>query len=368
MTRPSRKGLNMDNVPPSHKQWSLSKWRIVTIVNLALGVTLWFLYSTDFSLAGTIPDLVFPPLVGLVGLGSLIVAKNVPDRTHKIIGRLLCLPSIIGAGLALFVALLLMVPPFTLGTLFTLSEIADETCIQATVSPNGTQVAEVYFRGVGAYSGGNGRIFIRIKYPAFPLVERDIFYLSSSDADETTTDYLKWGSNDSLYISEIQQEIVIGKIQAETPEVVDVPINLIHYLIAVDQKASAERELTLPVRDVPTYTGRITDDQSQYSEGLQTVFRSFNIPDHSPDEIAAWYRQTLSTPPWSMRQINRYSIQESGVNQVRYCIQAQRDDEQTAHVYFWELMGQDDGVNGVHVNIGTPQPITDTCQRDRKQP
>ena len=93
----------------------------------------------------------------------------------------------------------MLVPPFTLGAFFAASEIAGETEIQRAISSDGTRIAYVYFRGVGAYSGGNGRIFVRVRHQILPLLERDVFYLPRSYADENSTNYLEWRDNNTLY-------------------------------------------------------------------------------------------------------------------------------------------------------------------------
>jgi hypothetical protein len=333
--------------------------KIVAVLNFTLGAALWLFACTDFRLAGTIPNIVFPPLAGVIGLVSWIAVK---ERFL----RWLCVPSVIGGGLYVLTGLLLFVSPFTLGTLFALSEIGHERRIQESVSPDGSKIAGVYFRGVGAYSGGNGRIFVRIKYRFFPLIERTIFYRRVSVADEHTSNYLRWAGDRALYISEIDQEILIPNVRLQTPAVMEFPVAFVRYFIIDGRRDQIDRKLTIPVSDVPTFPGTMADDQSEYDDALKTAFRSFNIPGHTPDEIAEWYRNALSKPPWSVVQVNRSLVQEtfqeSGPQQVRYCIQSQRQEESHPRVYFWEIMGRVDGSLGTHINIGTPNPITDICR------
>lgn len=68
----------------------------------------------------------------------------------------------------------MFVPPFTLGGLFAFDELAGEKQIQQIESPDGRLTADVYFRGVGAYSGGNGRVDVRIRDRFVPFLERDV--------------------------------------------------------------------------------------------------------------------------------------------------------------------------------------------------
>jgi hypothetical protein len=343
------------------------KWKVIVLVNLILGAAWWFFDSTDFSLPESIPDEVFPALVGLAGLVSLVALRKASGKT-RMVGRLLCLPSIIGGALYFLNARLLLMPPFTLGAMFNRSEIANETRIQEAISPDGLKVADVYFRPVGAYGGGNGRIFVRLKYRFFPVVEREVFYLRASMADPNTRNYLQWAGNDSLYISELKQQVPLPKVSLHVPGQIITPLGIAVYFIARDRHEQKERKLAIPVSDVPIYPGAITGDGSEYDEDLKTAHRFYNIDNHTPDEIADWYRHALSQPPWTVLNIDRNVIQDRDISQVRYCIQARRQEESGAAIYYWEVMGQERGANGVHVNIGTPNPITDACERYQKQP
>jgi len=201
-------------------------------INLALGLVLWFGFFTDYSLAGTVPDFLFPPLVGLVGFLSWRSAKNAPNKIMKRVQKLFSLPSFIGGCLPVPLMTILIIPPFTLGFLFALNEVGGETRIQQAVSPDGSRMAEVYFRGVGAYSGGNGRIYVRVKYCWFPFVERDIYYLGKSFADEETNDYLHWVDDDTLFISETQREVKVGTIDTEIPVFLSVPLLVIRSIVS----------------------------------------------------------------------------------------------------------------------------------------
>ena len=126
--------------------------------------------------------------------------------------------------------------------------------------------------------------------------------------------------------------------------------------------------LTVPVHDVPIYPGKITGDQWQYIKGVKTIFRSFNIEQEDTAKITKWYEENLAKSPWTFVEVNSYSYSEYGEIHIEYCIQATRTIENEEHVYFWEFRGGNDRSRGVHINIGTPHPITDTCERFVRTP
>ncbi|MCP4374084.1 MAG: hypothetical protein GY797_39155 [Deltaproteobacteria bacterium] len=342
--------------------WS---WNWLIFVNLILGLFLWLLFSTDYSLIGTIPDILFPPLVAIIAVVSLALI-NIHGRFQKFLVMLAHLPSIIGGCLYILIAFIMLIPPFTLGTMFMMSEITEEIQIQEAISPNSTKVANVYFRGVGAYSGGNGRIYVRIKYRNVPFLERDVFHLGRSLASEESINYVKWIDDDTLYVTEVDNEVAVGAIGGEIPQVIALPYMIFQFASVIVEQQIATYRLTVPVHDIPIYPGKITGDQWQYIEEESTVFRSFNVERENVDEIAKWYEETLAKPPWVLERVNHYTYSEYGEVYIYHCIQATHkiDDEQ--RVYFWEFMGGND--ISVHINVGTPYPITDTCRRFVKIP
>lgn len=201
--------------------------------NLHLGAAMWFFYFTDYSWAGRVLDLVFPPAVALLGISSLAVAWSASSRLGRLGATLSCLPSLIGGGLyctalALLAFLSLLNPGVLMGLFFHLHEISGEKLIQETVSPDGSRVAQVYFRGVGAYSAGNGRITVRVKHRLIPLVERDVYYVPVTyEAGEGATHYLSWTDNDTLFIPETQEEVRIGTVAVQFPTVFAIPLQLL---------------------------------------------------------------------------------------------------------------------------------------------
>ncbi len=204
-------------------------WKSLVALNLLAGLFLWFLYATDFSLNGTIPDLLFPVLVLIFAFVSLFITFKKTIPWWRILVFLAHLPSILGGGLFFLTTCLLFVPPFTLGTMFQVSEIAGETLIQRATSPDGSRAALVYFRPVGAYTSGSGRVFIRVRRTLIPFLERDIYYVSSSHAHKYTSDYLQWQDNDTIYIPETDEEIPVGIIKPEIPEVIIIPYGIFRF-------------------------------------------------------------------------------------------------------------------------------------------
>ncbi len=111
-------------------------------------------------------------------------------------------------------ALLWVALAFPLGIIFTLAEIKSEKLIQRAVSPDGTRMAEVSFRGGGPYSAGNGRILVRVRHRFFPLVEREVYFLPVSRAEENTRDYLAWKDDYTLYLREKGHEVRLGLLKS----------------------------------------------------------------------------------------------------------------------------------------------------------
>ena len=205
-------------------------------MNAALGVLLWFGYCTDFSWAGTFADYCFPPGVAVVAAVSWWLFqrdKRPSTGVNRRVFRLACLPSLFGGGLAVMLMVIMMIPPFTLGFLFALSEIQDEALIQRVTSPDRSRVAEVHFRGVGTYAGGNGRVFIRVRYWRLPLVERDVYEVSRSYASKETREYVRWEGPDTLRIvgepegAFSNQEIKVGILAFRTPTVFSLPARMV---------------------------------------------------------------------------------------------------------------------------------------------
>ena len=340
---------------------SSRRWPGLAALSLVLGLCLWFLSFTDYSLVGTLPDLIFPPAVALVAVISLVISWRRTRRRGRLLVALAHLPALSGGLLFLLAGIMLFVPPFTLGGLFAAGEIAGETRIQQNASPNNHLVASVYFRGVGAYGGGNGRIYVRVQHRTLPFLERDVFYLGESLATEKSSDYVKWVDNGTIHVSEVDQDVDVIGVRAEVPDFLALPFYLTRMLIVAAQEAAENRELTAPVRDVPFYPGGL-DDQARYDETKATVFRSFNSDD-DVEQVVRWHQEALNKAPWRLVAVNSHTVVEYGSTRIKFCIETTRVFDQQTRTYYWEFMG--DSVTGhvTHVNIGTPKPITDACAR-----
>jgi hypothetical protein len=313
-------------------------------------------------LAGTLPDILFPPFVGMVGLLSLRAATTKwsgLSRVKKMVRGLVYIPSLFGGCLSVLVVILMITPPFfTLGFIFMMSERQNEVLIQQAVSPDGLRVAEVYFRPVGAYGSGNGRVLVRVKYPLFPVVERDVYFLNASYVDKNTPRYLSWTDNDMLYITETQEALQVGSVGLKLSSAIVVPVNLFYYY----QSRRLEQKLTAPVSDVPIYPGDVRGDHSRYAEEFDTVLRGYSVWDRTTEEIVEWYQQALSKAPWSVVQVQHDIIETSNATNTEYCIQVQRRENGETRIYYWEIRGRDRNTL-VNIRIGTPNPISETCLR-----
>ena len=195
--------------------------------------------------------------------------------------------------------------------MFTVSEITDETLIQQAVSPDGARVASVYFRPVGAYSGGSGRIFVRVSPRLMPFIERDIYYVRVSSADENTTNYLKWVDDHTVYISERKQIVEVGWLQLKMPEVFAIPLNMIRFVATQTEEAQLEAEQTMPLKDIPTYPGQIEHPNTSYVRVYQTAERVYFLPGSKLDDVSCVVSE-CSAFCWLGYSCGRETSQERG--------------------------------------------------------
>jgi len=206
------------------------KWNIILFANLALGLILWFQLCTDFVWENLWLDLAYAPVVGIIGTTILLASRKLP-MVSKWLRYVCCLPAVAGGLPAALLRIGIFIPPLTLGGMFWLDEQIGKTQIQAAVSPDGTRTAEVYFRGVGAYAGGNGRIEVYLKYNWLPFMKRYVYYLGKSYADEETTNYLSWHDNDTIYLSEKGEYVSVRGLQLRPPWMITLPIAIVRGLL-----------------------------------------------------------------------------------------------------------------------------------------
>lgn len=73
-------------------------WRWWSIAILALGVPLWFLSFTNYSLVGSWPDVIFPVAVGLVAFISLAIVLPRTEGRETALLAAAHLPALLGGA------------------------------------------------------------------------------------------------------------------------------------------------------------------------------------------------------------------------------------------------------------------------------
>lgn len=200
---------------------SLSRtWELVLWVNLILGIILWFGLCTDYSWDSFWVNICYPPVVGTIGLVSLVTVLWKRQDRLKII---YCLPSVTGGVPYIIIPILAIMIcwlAFIGIVLYDVGEEATRTCIERVVSPDGSKVAEVHFLTLDA-SGEHGRIEVLLKYKWLPFVRRDIHGFGY--VDRSTGDYLTWQDNNALRVFEKklhatrEVEIEVGLVKWRIP-------------------------------------------------------------------------------------------------------------------------------------------------------
>lgn len=213
--------------------------RWIIVLNLVLGVLLWIALCSDLELASTLANVLLPPIIGLIGVVSLRALwrhfRTRSSRRERLIPLLSCVPAIIGGIPYVLLALVAIIPPIVfaviLGGMFALSENVNRSIIQEAQSPDGWKTAEVWFYPVGAYSGGNGRIEVDLRYHYMPFVRREVYYLSDSyRADNSPQEYVSWLDDDTLRLLEEARPLAVGRVKWHLSWMVTLPIAFVSLL------------------------------------------------------------------------------------------------------------------------------------------
>lgn len=321
------------------KAYLQSHWKLVLGINLLIGIALWFGFFTDVSLRGTIPDILFPPVVAILATTTITI---IPEEKKKL-DKFIFIPSLLGGYLYIITGCVLLVPPFTLGFLFGASEIASEVLIEETPSPSNDLVANVYFRPVGAYTSGSGRIYVRISNKYMSFLERDVYAGKTYSASAKSINYIKWLDEKTLYINETNELISIGKIEFEMPAIAIVPIIVVGFI----RDLISESQLTKPLRDIPIYPGKVEDDSTTHYKSSGQTIRIFLLPNTKKDAVYNWYLDILSQSPWEIIDTNT-SVSSGKLDE--YCIKVRRIVDNQEQIFYWEI---EDGNNaqGIIVTV-----------------
>ncbi len=89
-------------------------WQGLGMLNLVLGLFLCLYAFTDISLAGTIADLLFPPIVLALSILSYRISATISPRRNRRFIRWSCSVGLVVGGSYTLAGAFLFVPPFTL--------------------------------------------------------------------------------------------------------------------------------------------------------------------------------------------------------------------------------------------------------------
>lgn len=218
-----RRPLDVEDTAPSPR--ALFLVRIVIGFSFFVGLLLWFFYITDYSLVGNWGDVFFPPLAFVLGLVALDLSRFL-EKGKRLRARISATPAIIGGLAYLAMLSFAFMSPNIMGALFMLNEVRGERLISSATSPDGTRIAEAYYRPAGVFIADTNAFLVRVKHTAFPIIERDIVVTrTTSISGDPDQDLLKWDNNDILEVPEVGK-VSVGIIQPEWPQIITLPIDL----------------------------------------------------------------------------------------------------------------------------------------------
>ena len=168
---------------------------------LAVGATLWFGLLTNWTWASPLAG-VLHAAVALIGGAIPLLPRRKRTRPPGRFGGWAARIALSGGVVATLGPALLVVPPLTLAAFFGASEIANQRTVQVAQVPGGRRSAVVRYRGVGAYAPGNGKLFVSVRYPWLPGLERQIAGPIVTDRQVSQGPFVQWLDARRLRIEE----------------------------------------------------------------------------------------------------------------------------------------------------------------------
>jgi hypothetical protein len=334
------------------------KWKL--LVCLMGGALFWLCDRTDYSLAGTWPDL-FIPVVGMMaGVVALRASGCIPRRALRAAAKVAAAATLL-EGTLIVGEVLLLAAISPAGVLLAAFAIFGEQQKSAVVSPDGWRVAEEYYRG-GGLLGDDVKI-VRVKYRLMPLLEREVYIGPISSLDQVA-----WQDNDTLIIPGTGDRVELGLVKAKSGRVQlgiaawGLLEGLANSQRWLEEQRKQDEEMSRPLKVIPLYPGGIESDNSGANMNTNGGFRAFDIKAPNSDEAAKWYKGALSMGEWSIvgtkrRETRGETASSVGEERLVYnCIEAlRREADGTSKHYYWRFLWGEQSTS-VRVIVETPDP------------
>lgn len=189
--------------------------RVLTGLSLLLAAWLGWEFYSGYSLFN-------PVLHIVVVLGALLVsglawrrAERTWTRKQRLRLRIACLPGLVTGAIPIIVTVVNLLPallilPFVAVELLDLGSRTHH--IQRVVSPDGRRVADVTYisPALAVQSLGSLEIDVTYQWNNMPIVGRTVSsYIPDNTAPTQPTTYLRWQSNNTLYVPSTHSVIAV---------------------------------------------------------------------------------------------------------------------------------------------------------------
>jgi hypothetical protein len=293
------------------------KIAILFWVTSVVGLLLWVDYFSAYSFKWLVLEVVFPFIVLLLGITLYKKSKKIArEGKEKQIITFVSISSIVGGllgsvtyALTLFI---MLIPPFSPGGMFLLSELSQDRIIYSAVSPNGMQVANVHFRPTGAYSSGNGHVLVSLSPRFLPFIEKQIYDLDRVLAPENEFT-ITWQDTNTVYLGGENKTIQTNTSDVEMPLFVAVPVRIINLISGMISFQNEQKIQTAFVRSVPTYPEKVFRDESTFDK-TRGEQRYMEISEANYVNVADWYKQNVSSSQWNIISFEKQSSEDVDLN------------------------------------------------------
>jgi hypothetical protein len=294
-------------------------------MHLFLGVIVWFFVLTEYSWFGMLLDLVSPPI--LVWLGVKLWKRRADFGKWKVAVLASLVPT--GALVLLYGWAVIISFP---GNLLWFFETIQESPSNLAFSPSGWKLAHVHVRPVGAYQGGQGRAFVRVSWTAFPLLEKDVYFLPSYLEHVT----LRWKDDNTLVVEDSSRangvhKLITVRLDQDKAEPVEISFPFAVHGAIQREKEIKKIKASSPVHAVPLHPRSKDGGLVFYYEDLG-VKKEMDVEDTDPVRVAKWYAKWLKENGWSVPADPENLVQDRGSERT-ICFRTRKNGQSGPDLY-----------------------------------